>query len=80
MERFSNSCKKQQELNSEFHEIMEYGILIQSTNPFDPMEKAITSMGFLYLKATEHIHKNWEMIKEYPLSKELLAMSAGFFI
>ena len=69
---------KTKELNSEFHEIIEYGILSSQTNPFDPMEKAITSMGDLYLRGTEHIHKNWEMIKEYPLSKELLAMSRVF--
>jgi Ca2+-transporting ATPase len=66
------------ELTSEFHEIIEYGILSSQTNPFDPMEKAITCMGDLFLKGTEHIHKNWEMIKEYPLSKELLAMSRVF--
>jgi P-type Ca2+ transporter type 2C len=72
------TVSKAKELNSEFHEIMEYGILSSQTNPFDPMEKAITSMGHLYLKETEHIHKNWKMIKEYPLSKELLAMSRVF--
>jgi Ca2+-transporting ATPase len=60
---------KAHELNAEFHEIIEYGILASQTNPFDPMEKAITSLGDFYLKETEHIHKNWEMIKEYPLSK-----------
>ncbi|MBK5245358.1 MAG: cation-translocating P-type ATPase [Eubacteriaceae bacterium] len=69
---------KANKFNSEFHEIIEYGILSSQTNPFDPMEKAITSMGDLYLKGTEHIHKNWEMIKEYPLSKEMLAMSRVF--
>ena len=69
---------KSVELNPAFHEIMEFGILSSQTNPFDPMEKAITGMGKLYLKGTEHIHKNWEMIKEYPLSKELMAMSRVF--
>jgi len=73
-----HTVEKSNELNSEFHEIMEFGILSSQTNPFDPMEKAITGMGKLYLKGTEHIHKNWEMIKEYPLSKELLAMSRVF--
>ena len=72
------SVAKDYEFNSEFHEIIEYGILSSQTNPFDPMEKAITSMGDIYLKGTEHIHKNWEMIKEYPLSKDLLAMSRIF--
>lgn len=70
--------KESGEIASEFHEIIEYGILSSQTNPFDPMEKAITRMGDLYLKGTEHIHTNWEMIKEYPLSKELMAMSRTF--
>lgn len=69
---------KDNEFNSEFHEIIEFGILSSQTNPFDPMEKAITGIGELYLKGTEHIHKNWEMIREYALSKELLAMSRVF--
>ena len=69
---------KAKEFNSEFHEIIEYGILSSQANPFDPMEKAITSLGDLYLQGTEHLHKNWKMIKEYPLSKELLAMSRAF--
>ncbi len=69
---------KTENFNSEFHEIIEYGILSSQTNPFDPMEKAIISVGDLYLKGTEHIHKNWEMVREYPLSKQLLAMSRVF--
>ena len=69
---------KTEKFNSEFHEIIEYGILSSQTNPFDPMEKAIISVGDLYLKGTEHIHKNWEMVREYPLSKQLLAMSRVF--
>jgi Ca2+-transporting ATPase len=69
---------KAKEFNSDFHEIIEYGILSSQANPFDPMEKAITSLGDLYLKGTEHLHKNWKMIKEYPLSKEMLAMSRAF--
>jgi len=73
-----HTVEKSDEFNSGFHEIMEFGILSSQTNPFDPMEKAITGMGKLYLKGTEHIHKNWELIKEYPLSKELLAMSRVF--
>jgi len=72
------SVVKAKQLEPEFHEIIEYGILSSQTNPFDPMEKAITRMGDLYLKETEHIHTDWEMIKEYSLSKELLAMSRVF--
>ncbi len=62
----------------EFHEIIEYGILSSQTNPFDPMERAIANMGEAYLQNTEHIHTDWQMVKEYPLSKDLLAMSRVF--
>lgn len=62
----------------EFHEIIEYGILSSQANPFDPMEKAIAIVGEQFLKNTEHLHSDWEMIKEYPLSKDLLAMSRVF--
>ena len=72
------SVTKTSSLSSEFHEIIEFGILSSQTKPFDPMEKAIISVGDFYLKGTEHIHKNWEMVKEYPLSKQLLAMSHVF--
>ena len=64
--------------NDEFHEIIEYGILSSQTNPFDPMERAIIHIGDRYLQKTEHIHTDWIMEKEYPLSKELLAMSRVF--
>lgn len=62
----------------EFHEIIEYGILSSQINPFDPMERAITRMGEVHLQDTEHIHTDWQMVKEYPLSKDLLAMSRVF--
>jgi len=62
----------------DFHEIIEFGILSSQVNPFDPMEQAITIVGEQFLKNTEHLHADWEMIKEYPLSKELLAMSRVF--
>jgi Ca2+-transporting ATPase len=65
-------------LHDDFHEIMEFGILSSQLNPYDTMEKAIAEMGNMQLKGTEHIHKTWKMIKEYPLSKELLAMSRVF--
>ena len=42
------------------------------------MEKAITRLGDQYLQGTEHLNHEWEMIREYPLSKELLAMSRVF--
>jgi Ca2+-transporting ATPase len=58
-----------------FHALMEYSILASQIDPFDPMEKAIRELGEQYLAQTEHIHRNWTMVHEYPLSKELLALS-----
>jgi Ca2+-transporting ATPase len=72
------STKGAENFPEEFHGIIEYGILSSQINPFDPMEKAINSIGESFLKGTEHLHADWEMVKEYPLSKKLLAMSRCF--
>ncbi len=69
---------KESELPETFHAVVEYGILASQANPFDPMEKAIIRLGDQYLQGTEHMNHEWEMIREYPLSKELLAMSRVF--
>jgi len=62
-------------LPDKFHETLEYGILASKRDPFDPMEKALTDVGAKYLARTEHLHKNWRLIHEYPLCPELLAIS-----
>lgn len=72
------TAKSDIDFPEEYHDIIEYGILSSQTNPFDPMEKAINKLGFDFLTNTEHIHVNWVMIKEYPLSREQLAMSRAF--
>ncbi len=70
--------KDANEFPEQYHNIIEYGILSSQTNPFDPMEKAISGIGELFLKGTEHLHHDWEMVKEYALSREMLAMSRVF--
>jgi Ca2+-transporting ATPase len=62
-------------LPDELHAIVEYSILASPADPFDPMEKAIKELGGRTLLNTEHIHKDWTLLREYPLSPELLAMS-----
>ncbi len=66
---------RQMSLPEPFHQIVEYSILASPDNPFDPMEKAMKELGGRTLVNTEHIHKNWELVREYPLSENLLAMS-----
>lgn len=63
------------ELPEEFHEVVEYSILASPVDPFDPMEKAMKELGERTLAKTEHLHSSWTLQREYPLSRELLAMS-----
>ena len=67
--------KKDISLPEQFHLLVEYGILASQKDPFDPMEKAITELGEFKLANTEHLHNDWSLVHQYPLSKELLAMS-----
>ncbi len=39
------------------------------------MDKALKSLGEHKLANTEHLHENWKLIREYPLSGNLLALS-----
>jgi len=57
------------------HEAVEYAILASQEIPVDPMEKALHELGARALRDTEHIHPEWRLVREYPLSRQLLAMS-----
>ncbi|MFA6002120.1 MAG: cation-translocating P-type ATPase [Thermoleophilia bacterium] len=63
------------QIPDQFHELIEYGILASQKDPFDPMEKAIRSLGEHELARTEHLHDNWNLVHTYPLSESLLALS-----
>ncbi|MEQ1602057.1 MAG: HAD-IC family P-type ATPase, partial [Methylophilaceae bacterium] len=65
----------QQNLPETFHATLEFAVLASHRDPFDPMEMAIRESGLQLLAATEHWHGAWQLVEEYPLSKELLAMS-----
>ena len=62
-------------LPEEFHVIAEFAMLASPVDPFDPMDKAFRVLGDHYLAGTEHLHGNWELVREYPLSEHLLALS-----
>jgi P-type Ca2+ transporter type 2C len=61
-----------------FHRTLEFAILASKPDPFDPMEKAIRQFGDGCLTGTEHLHAAWTMVREYPLSPELLALSQAW--
>ena len=64
-----------EELPEIVHELVEFSILASHANPFDPMEKAFLRLGEQHLSNTEHLHEDWVLEHEYPLSEHLLAMS-----
>jgi P-type Ca2+ transporter type 2C len=59
----------------EFHRVIEFSILASQQNPFDPMETAFKEFGDKCLAGTEHLHEDWELLREYPLSREMLAIT-----
>ena len=73
--RFWNILHSKQAMPEVFHELVEFSILARQIDPFDPMEKAIKDLGEQHLARTEHLHQNWSLVQEYPLSKELLSLS-----
>ena len=62
-------------LPEKFHQVIEFGILSSQIDPFDPMEKALKEMGEYYHDLVEHLHRDWALQREYPLSRKLLALS-----
>ncbi|MGE0878334.1 MAG: cation-translocating P-type ATPase [Acidimicrobiia bacterium] len=63
------------DLPEEFHLLTEFAVLASPIDPFDPMDKAFREVGERYLSGTEHLHGNWQLVREYPLSEHLLALS-----
>ncbi len=57
------------------HETIEYAMLASQEIPVDPMEKALAELGKRALGTTEHLHPEWQLVREYPLSRQLMAMS-----
>lgn len=71
----SQKAEEGESLEENFHELVEFSILASQKDPFDPMEKAIKKLGDRYLAMTEHLHHDWKLVYQYPLSSQLLALS-----
>lgn len=69
------SNSKKDYLPEAFHNLVEYAVLASQKDPFDPMEKALKQLAEYTLSNTEHLHDNWTLVREYPLSREILALS-----
>jgi Ca2+-transporting ATPase len=62
-------------LPERFHEIVEFGMLASPIDPFDPTDRAFKQLAERRLAHTEHLHEDWVLVREYPLSEQLLALS-----
>ncbi len=58
-----------------FHELIEFSVLANHRDPFDPMERALNDFAKSRLANTEHLHDDWTLVRQYPLSPELMALS-----
>ena len=67
--------KTHKNLPEKFHSLVEFSMLASQRDPFDPMEKAIKQLGDKYLDGTRYLHKDWQLVHEYPLSTSLFAIS-----
>jgi len=72
---FDASRLSQESLPEAFHKMAEFSILASRRDPFDPMEIAFKEFGDRFLAGTEHLHRDWALVHEYPLSPQLLAIS-----
>ncbi len=62
-------------LQEALHGLLEFAVLASHRQAFDPMEAAIGAAGQQLLAETEHLHADWTLVNDYPLSREMLAMS-----
>ena len=58
------------------HEVLEFAVLASHRRAFDPMESAIVDAGQHLLAETEHLHADWTLVEDYPLSSEMMAISS----
>ncbi|WP_082532600.1 HAD-IC family P-type ATPase [Pelomonas sp. Root1237] len=57
------------------HRLLEFGMLASRRDGSDPMDRALLARGDALLAGTAHLHPDWTLTREFPLSPELLAMS-----
>jgi Ca2+-transporting ATPase len=62
-------------LPEDFHELIEIAILASVPDPVDPMERAFHELGQRFLSDTEHLHRDWQILKHYPINPEVRAMA-----
>ncbi len=73
-ESFDVERLRESGLPEAIHETVEVAILASRRDPFDPMERAFKELGEGSLAGTEHLHPDWTLVREYPLTRARLAV------
>ena len=61
------------ELPRIFHELVEFSVLASRADTFDPMDIGIRKFG-----ENQAMHRNWSLVREYPLSSSLPVISEAW--
>lgn len=62
-------------LPESFREVVEYGVLASRADAFDPVDLAFITASVEHLASTKNVHPDWKLVREYPLTPELMAMA-----
>jgi Ca2+-transporting ATPase len=62
-------------LPESMHRVLEYGVLASKRRAVDPMEAALHSVAHTTLAASEHLHADWPLEREYGLTPTLPALA-----
>lgn len=60
------------------HALLEYAVMASRRGGIDPMDLAVLARGDASLADTEHLHPDWLLEQEYPVTPRLLAMSQAW--
>ena len=60
------------------HRLLEYALLASKRQAHDPMDSAVGTLAQATLQASEHLHSDWPLEREYGLSSELPAISRAW--
>jgi Ca2+-transporting ATPase len=77
-EEFEVDYSKPQKLPENFQLFVESSVLESHKNPFNPIGKAFSKLFENYLPVLDHKYLPWSLEKEYPLSKEILAVCSAW--
>lgn len=72
------NCAHQKTLPEDLHEVLEFAVLASQSQGSEPMDQALQQVGQELLGDSKHLHKNWQLLQEYPLTKQLLAISRAW--